>query len=174
MSTEDFEPAERGRRGGGRGPRRHGGGSRRRRGANRGDARLAVLALLAEEPMHGYQIMNELSERTSGAWQPSPGSIYPLLAQLTDEGLLACEEGDGRKVFHLTASGKEEAASATSRPPVWQQFTETDGRVDLRDAIGALAAAVKQVGATGTPEQVARAADIITEARKGLYQLLAE
>lgn len=174
MNTEDFDPADRGRRSGGRGARRHGGGSRRRRGANRGDARLAVLALLSEEPMHGYQIMSELSERTSGAWQPSPGSIYPLLAQLTDEGLLRCEEGDGRKVFHLTPAGEEEAASATSRPPVWQQYAETDGRVDLRDAVGALGSAAKQVGVTGTSEQVTRAAGIITEARKELYKLLAE
>ena len=124
--------------------------------------------------MHGYQIMNELAERTNGVWQPSPGSIYPVLQQLTDEGLVACEEGDGRKVFNLTDEGREVAAEMQTETPVWEQFVGRDDRVDLREEVGSFAAAARQVGMTGTAEQAAKAAEIIVEARKRLYQLLAE
>ncbi len=124
--------------------------------------------------MHGYQIMNELAERTNGVWQPSPGSVYPVLQQLTDEGLVAYEQSDGRKVFSLTSDGEKVVAEMSSETPVWEQFLGTGDRVDLRDEVGSLAAAAKQVGMTGTAEQAAKAAEIIVEARKRLYRLLAE
>lgn len=124
--------------------------------------------------MHGYQIMNELADRTSGVWQPSPGSIYPVLAQLTDEGLVTCEENEGRKVFSLTAEGEGASAELQEATPVWERFLEADDRVDLRQEVDRLATAARQVGTTGTAEQAARAAEIITEARKALYGLLAE
>ena len=124
--------------------------------------------------MHGYQIMNELADRTNGVWQPSPGSIYPILQQLTDEGLVACEKSEGRKVFSLTSDGEQAVAELESDTPVWEQFIGTDDRVDLRTEVGSLAAAAKQVGMIGTTEQAAKAAEVIVEARKRLYQLLAE
>ncbi len=124
--------------------------------------------------MHGYQLMNEISERTNGVWQPSPGSVYPLLSQLTDEGLVTAATGDGRKVFELTPAGLQEAEAAQTDPPLWDRFLQASGNVDLRESVGALAAAAKQVGTTGTPEQAKRAAEILTEARKQLYLLLAE
>lgn len=124
--------------------------------------------------MHGYQRMGELSDRSNGAWRPSPGSIYPLLQQLADEGLVVSDEADGRRVFHLTEAGDEAAAGALARPPVWQQFAEAGGGIDLREAVGGPAAAARQVATTGTPEQATRAEEIITDARKRLYQLLAE
>lgn len=124
--------------------------------------------------MHGYQVMTELSDRTNGAWRPSPGSVYPVLQQLTDEGLVVSNEDAGKKVFSLTSAGSDAAAEALSQPRVWDRFIEADGGVDLREAVGGLAAAAKQVGTMGTPEQATQAAAIITEARKRLYQLLAE
>ncbi len=157
------------------GPRgRRGGGRGRRGGAERGDVRTAVLLLLADEPMHGYQIMNEISERTNGAWQPSPGSVYPLLSQLTDEGLVDFEQGGSRKVFRLTPTGEQEAEAAKTEPSIWDRFLETSGNLDLRETIGSLAMAAKQVQMTGTKEQAKQAGEILADARKQLYLLLAE
>ena len=153
----------------------HGGRGRRRRGrgrVHRGDVRTAVLALLAEEPMHGYQIMQELTDRSGGVWQPSPGSVYPTLQLLTDEGLLTVSDEDGRKTFALTADG-ETAAAASDGPPPWERLAAA-GSIDLRDLMSSLGSAAKQVAATGTDEQIAAAAEILTETRKRLYRLLAE
>lgn len=156
-----------------RGPR---GGGHRRPGAghraHRGDARSAILALLAEAPMHGYQIMDELAERTKGAWRPSPGSIYPALRRLSHEGLVLSQEQDGRRVFQLTDAGR--TAVADGGPPPWERLTASDGEPDLRATMFSLAAAVKQVGASGTSEQVAAAGEILAEARRRIYGLLAE
>ncbi|MEZ5227652.1 MAG: PadR family transcriptional regulator [Acidimicrobiales bacterium] len=164
----------RGRGGGGRGGGRKRGGPHRRGGVGRGDVRIAVLALLTEEPMHGYQIMSELAERSQGAWQPSPGSIYPLLQQLADEGLVTSDESDGRKVFTLTEAGIALADESADQPPVWERFAQSGAGVDLREAIAGIAVAARQVATTGTSDQVARAAEILVDARKRLYQLLAE
>ena len=71
----------------------------------RGDVRAAVLALLAEQPMHGYQIIREIEERSGGSWKPSPGSVYPTLQLLADEGLISAEESNGRKIYSLTDGG---------------------------------------------------------------------
>ncbi len=174
------EPPFRGREGGGhrgRGGGRGGGkrgGPHRRNGVGRGDVRVAVLALLTEEPMHGYQIMSELADRSGGAWQPSPGSIYPLLQQLADEGLVVSDDAEGRKVFTLTDTGTALAGETADQPPVWERFAQSGGAVDLRDAVASLAAASRQVATTGTQDQVAKAAEILVDARKRLYQLLAE
>ena len=146
----------------------------RRRGVGRGNVRIAVLALLTEEPMHGYQVMSELADRSKGAWQPSPGSIYPLLQQLADEGLVSGVEEDGRKVFALTEAGRAAATSATDGTPVWERLAGSNGAVGLREAASSLAAAAKQVATNGSQEQVTKAAEILTDARKRLYQLLAE
>ena len=163
-----------------RGPRGRGGFGGRGRGrggrsqANRGDIRAAVLALLTEQPMHGYQIIQELAERTSGAWQPSPGSVYPSLQLLADEGLIASTDQDGRKVFALTPQGTTVAAQAAGEVPPWERLAATVGSVDLRPSLAGLILATKQVTTTGTDEQIVRAEAILTEARKRLYQLLAE
>lgn len=123
--------------------------------------------------MHGYQIMQELQERSRGAWQPSPGSIYPKLQQLTDEGLVSSSEEDGRKVFALTEAGQV-LTGDTETPPPWEGLVGSDSYVELRDAAGSLMAASKQIGQVGTADQVAAATEILVQARKGLYQLLAE
>jgi DNA-binding PadR family transcriptional regulator len=142
--------------------------------ANRGDARAAILALLAESPMHGYQIMDELAERTNGAWRPSPGSIYPTLRRLSDEGLVSSTEQDDRRVFQLTDAGREAAAESAGGAPPWERLASSAGDVDLRKTVFSIGAAAKQVAASGTAEQVAQADEILTQARKRLYQLLAE
>ena len=123
-------------RGGGRG---HGGRGRGPR-PRRGDVRLAVLRLLSEEPMHGYQIITELGERSGGVWRPSPGSIYPTLQVLADEGLVTSAESDGRRVFSLTDSGRvavTEAESHGRRAP-WDELADDAdrGAMQLRDRLG--------------------------------------
>lgn len=141
----------------------------------RGDIRTAILVLLAEEPMHGYQVIQELAERSGGVWRPSPGSIYPTLQLLEDEGLIRGEEAEGRRVFHLTDAGKDEVAKRgeKARAP-WETFGDAGPLIDLRDVGFGVVAAVMQVAQTGSERQIARAKDILNEARKSLYRLLAE
>jgi len=149
----------------------------RGRKAARGDVRASVLALLSERPMHGYQIINELTERSQGAWRPSPGSVYPVLQQLQDEGLVRVEETDGRRVVHLTEAGQAyveahpeelaapwEAVGAWPDEPTWKLMT----------AVRAVTGAAWQVAQAGTPAQVERAAEMLTEVRRRLYGILAE
>ncbi|MCY7419019.1 MAG: PadR family transcriptional regulator [Chloroflexi bacterium] len=103
----------------------------RSRSTRRGEIRTAILALLVESPMHGYQIITELSERSGGDWRPSAGSVYPTLQQLTDEGLVGDEERDGRRVYELTETGRVEAAKSAGATPPWQS-ADKDGSPDLR------------------------------------------
>src|SRR4051812_26374574 len=157
------------------GPGRHGRGGRGRRG--RGNVRAAVLALLAEEPRHGYSIMNELGERSGGLWRPSPGSVYPVLQQLQDEGLITSTDRDGRKVFDLTDEGRryvEEHADELSEP--WQ-VAEHGPRERMQGIMrsgAALAAAVQQVARLGNDEQAAQALAVLDEARRTIYRILAD
>jgi DNA-binding PadR family transcriptional regulator len=172
-------PGGRGRRGGpggrgrGRGPGGRGGPGRR----PRGDVRLAILALLREEPRHGYQIIQEISERSGGSWTPSPGSVYPTVAQLADEGLVHTEKESGRTVVHLTEAGRtwtdEHAAELDA---VWSQVEAgaDDGFAGLRTAGRGLAGAVAQIAQVGSSAQVTQATGILDEARRRLYLLLAE
>lgn len=144
--------------------------------AGRGDVRAAILELLAEEPMHGYQIMQELSERSGGMWRPSPGSVYPTLQQLADEGLVRGEDTEGKIVYHLTDAGRERV-EAQDAPPPWARFDRRpvdDGLLALKDLAIQLGAAVMQVAAAGTDEQLDQAKEILADTRSRLYQLLAE
>ena len=140
----------------------------------RGDVRAAVLAILAERPMHGYQIMAEIEERSGGAWKPSPGSVYPTLQLLADEGLILAEESNGRKTYSLTAEGRLVADAAGSAP--WEdQGSRTSGRHGALPKAGIdLAQAVAQVGRTGKPAQVNEAVAVLDEARRKLYSILAQ
>ncbi len=159
----------------------------------RGDVRAAVLALLAEEPMHGYQIIHEIEERSGGVWKPSAGSVYPTLQLLADEGLIAAEESNGRKTYALTEAGRAEVASSGAAAP-WASddaagseagagagagpfggkgpFDKTHGA--LPKAGFELAQAAAQVGRTGTPEQVEAAVKELEDARRRLYAILAQ
>jgi DNA-binding PadR family transcriptional regulator len=151
---------------------------RRGRRTSRGDIRTAVLALVAEQPRHGYEIIQEIAERTSGAWRPSPGSVYPTLSQLEDEGLVRVEQADGRRVVHLTEEGTRYVDEHREElDAVWASVgrdSDDEGAAELWEQLGQLHAAAAQVTSAGTPEQVATATATITEARKAIYRLLAE
>jgi DNA-binding PadR family transcriptional regulator len=153
------------------GPGHFGAGRR----AGRGDIRAAILALLGEEPKHGYQIIREIADRSEGAWTPSPGSVYPTLQQLTDEGLVRSEEADGKRVYELTDEGRAQAASRTGSLP-WEEAAEgaVDDLVALRDLAFQVMSATRQVAHTGTEAQLRSAQEILRSARKSLYQLLAD
>ena len=144
--------------------------------ARRGNVKAAVLAILAERPMHGYEIMQELESRSSGFWRPSPGSIYPTLQLLEDQGLVKGEEVEGKRVFSLTDEGKTEAERITEQGEPWAASAGgPEGvRFRLRQSVMQLMAAVKQVGMAGTQEQVDATLEILAEARKRVYALLAE
>ncbi|RWZ58331.1 PadR family transcriptional regulator [Labedella populi] len=141
----------------------------------RGDVRAAVIALLAEQPMHGYQIIREIEDRSGGKWKPSPGSVYPTLQLLADEGLISAEESNGRKTYSLTDAGRVEAESADSAAP-WRAETSENGSefAALPKAGVELARAAAQVGRTGTPEQVQQAVAALDETRRRLYAILAQ
>jgi DNA-binding PadR family transcriptional regulator len=144
--------------------------------ASRGDVRLAILALLAEKPMHGYQIIAEIEKRSGGAWKPSAGSVYPTLQLLVDEGIIDQQVQDGRKTYSLTESGRAEADAAASHPAPWEAFEPFDplGVGPLPKAGIDLAHAAAQVRRTGTPEQVEQAVTVLDEARRKLYSILAQ
>ena len=158
-------------------PHGHGGGFGGPGGqrARRGDVREAVLRLLAEQPMHGYQIIQELTARSGGAWTPSAGSVYPTLQLLADEGLVTSEEVGDKKVFSLTEAGTAAVAESADRPAPWDEAAQGDsGAQGLREAAGRLMPAIWQIGKSGSAEQVQRAVAILIEARKQLYAILAE
>ncbi len=158
----------RGGRGGRRGPRGRGRG-------RRGDVRAAILALLAERPMHGYEMIQEIGARSDGLWRPSPGSVYPTLQLLVDEGLIvAAESGGSKRLFELTADGRD-AAAQTETPP-WEEIAEgADPNVmNLRAALAQLAAAVFQGAQAASPPQQKRIVDIVNAARRDIYSVLGE
>jgi DNA-binding PadR family transcriptional regulator len=154
--------------------RRHRGPHAFGRRAGRGDIRAAILVLLAEEPMHGYQIIQELTERTGGVWRPSPGSVYPTLQQLQDEELVREAPSEtGKRVYELTETGREQAAGATAP---WNEVTgeSADALVALHDLVHQVMAATRQVAHAGTAAQLEAAQDVLRDARRALYRLLAE
>ena len=125
--------------------------------------------------MHGYQIMQEMEDRSGGGWQPSPGSIYPTLQLLADEGLIVSRPEGGKNIFTLTEEGRS-AGEQIEGPPVWERFGG-EGAANLgnlRRSLFQLGAAVKQVSAAGTEAQMEAAQTILNDARKSLYRLLAD
>jgi DNA-binding PadR family transcriptional regulator len=164
---------------GGGGPGFGPGGPRWRGGrkARRGDIRTAALLLLAEEPRNGYQIMQEVQERSDGAWRPSPGSVYPALAQLEDEGLIRSEEIDGRKAYRLTVDGLAHVEQRDpERPAPWEQMSgDTPPKVvELGKIMREVAFAFMQVMRTGSDEQQEQARKVLAEVRRELYRILGE
>jgi DNA-binding PadR family transcriptional regulator len=161
-----------------RGPRGERGerGRGHRRGrpgrAGRGDVRTAILKLLAEEPMHGYQLMQAVADRTSGGWRLSPGAVYPTIAQLEDEGLVQVSTEGGRKLVTLTDAGRAHVESLGDVDP-FAAFGGDGDRVDLRGAIGELMGAAGQLARVGDPAQLTAAATVLADARRALYLILA-
>lgn len=161
------EDGPRGFRGGPRGPR-----------AKVGNLRLAILALLSEEGRNGYSMIQEIAQRSGGLWQPSPGSMYPALSQLEDEGLIEVQAQEGKKTYALSEAGQkfvQDNQEALKSP--WDASEEGGrggGRIELRQALHGLMGAVQQVAQAGSGAQVKEAANILNTARKALYRLLAE
>jgi DNA-binding PadR family transcriptional regulator len=174
----------------GRGPRRHHGGRRgggqwggfpgfgppRGPRARRGDVRAALLVLLAEQPRNGYQLMQEIEERSEGVWRPSPGSVYPALQQLEDEGLVRIAPA-GRKTYELTDEGRayvEENADKLGTPWDAVKGDFGEGAWELMDAMRQIGMALWQLTTSGTEEQQQEAKRVILDARRALYRILAD
>jgi DNA-binding PadR family transcriptional regulator len=163
----------------------HDGGHRRLRGffshgrggrsVRRGNVRAAILAVLRDQPMHGYQVIQELENRTSGRWRPSAGSVYPTLQMLEDEGLITSQEVEGRKTYTLTEAGRTTVEESESSGQPWLEAD--DGAAEAADlrrvAMGLLDAAI-QVKRIGSPEANIAAREILLDSRRKLYALLAE
>ncbi len=151
-----------------------GGYGRGRHRVRRGDVRSAILALLDDRPMHGYEMITELEERTGGRWRPSAGSIYPTLQLLEDEGLVSAEEVDGRKVYSLTEAGKDAAPERTGEARPWEEGDEDSPRFAVRQELFRTVGAAKQVARGDDEAQLTKAAEILKDARRKLYGILAE
>lgn len=141
----------------------------------RGDVRAAILLLLSEQPMHGYEMIQQIAERSGGLWKPSPGSVYPTLQLLVDEGLITATESDGsKKLFELTEDGR--AAAEKIETPPWEEIA--DGiepfQLNMNSAAAQLSAAVMQSAMLATAEQQERIVDIINNARREIYTILGE
>lgn len=137
----------------------------------------AVFAALADGPMHGYQIMQRIEQLSGGAWRPSPGSVYPTLQEFEDRGLVRSEEVDGKRIYSLTELGAAEAdklRDSEGNLPWMEAEGKVGTRMKLRQSVGALAAAARQVGMSGSDEAVEKTLEILAEARRRIYALLAE
>jgi len=145
--------------------------------ASRGDVRSAILALLREGPLNGYQIMAEIEERSSGAWRPSPGAVYPALAQLADEGLIVGEESGGRRTFRLTDAGLE---YVDENPEMARGAWESAEQQEAWRVPGLFAEAARlghgivQLAHAGSAAQVRAAERLLKNTRRELYRILAD
>jgi DNA-binding PadR family transcriptional regulator len=145
--------------------------------ARRGDVRAAALLLLAEEPRNGYQLMQEIERRSGGVWRPSPGSVYPALVQLEDEGLVRVEDRDGRRTYVLTDAGRayvEERRDELVAP--WEEMSDSvdDDVASLFKEMRQVGMAAAQIAHIGSAHQMAEARKALMGARRALYSLLAE
>lgn len=139
--------------------------------------RAAALLLLAEEPRNGYQIMQEIGQRSGGVWRPSPGSVYPALAQLEDKGLVRVDEQEGRRNYTLTDAGRayvQERRDDLVAP--WEEMSDSvdDDVASLFKEMRQVGMAAAQIGHMGSPQQIAQARTLLANARRALYSLLAE
>lgn len=153
------------------GPHRRGRGR-----ARRGDVRLALLRLLAEEPRNGYQLMQAIEERSEGLWRPSPGSVYPTLAQLEDEGLIVSAEAEGARRFEITDAGRQHLEGRADEPAPWAPAAG-DGEsplAELAPLVIAIGKATFQVATVGDGPQRDRARELLADTRRALYRILAE
>jgi DNA-binding PadR family transcriptional regulator len=152
-------------------------GGRRRPRARRGDIRAGILALLSEAPRNGYQIMQELEQRSRGMWRPSPGSVYPALQQLEDEGLVQPQDAGTGRMYRLTEQGQAYVAehrSETTAPWDWETSEAEEGVFDLVGHIRTIVGALTQIAASGDAEQIAQARKILNETRRSLYAILSQ
>jgi DNA-binding PadR family transcriptional regulator len=156
---------------GGPGPHRRGRGR-----ARRGDVRLALLRLLAEEPRNGYQLMQAIEERSEGLWRPSPGSVYPTLAQLEDEGLVRSVAAEGARVFEITDAGRQHLESRAKEPAPWEPAAEDadNPMAELAPLVIQIGKAAFQVASVGDQAQREQARTLLADTRRALYRILAD
>ena len=154
----------------------------------RGDVRTAIVDVLhrarrAEEPINGYQVIQEIAELSHGEWRPSPGSVYPTIQQLQDEGLVEADDERGRRTIRLTDAGVEWAeANAGELASVWAPFARTEpvpsdqpsGQADIKSEIGQVVSAVWQLATQGSEQQKKAALDVLVDTRRRLYGILAD
>ena len=163
--------------GGGGRPGGRGGQHHRGPRVRRGDVRAAILDVLAQEPMNGYQVIQQIAERSGGAWKPSPGSVYPTIQQLEDEGLVEASDGPGKRLLQLSEEGRRYVAEHPDElAHTWRPFDQSadDAPHDLKQVIGQVMGAVWQVMSTGTKAQHAEAAKVLSDTRRRLYGILAD
>lgn len=157
--------------------RGHGRGGGGRHRAKRGAVVNAIATLLEERPMHGYELITEMGERSNGRWQPSAGTIYPALHRMEDRGLIEGNDVDGKRQFTLTDTGRvrlaemREAAGDDESAP-WDE-PGAGRRGDLRGTVAELVGQVRQIGRFGTPEQAEQASAVLDDAKRKLYAILA-
>ena len=145
--------------------------------ARRGDVRAGILALLAEQPRNGYQLMQELEARSRGMWRPSPGAVYPALQQLEDEGLVRAEEAGNGRLYHLTEQGRAYVAehpAETKAPWESQASGENEDAIELLGQIQHIGAALWQIVNSGQPSQIAEAKKALSQTRRTLYTILSK
>lgn len=125
--------------------------------------------------MHGYEMMQELAERSQGIWQPSPGSLYPALHALEEKGLITAESDEGRRQFTLTDKGRLVVNARKSRAP-WEAMVDqaNPGDLALRDALRHVGVAVTQVAEAGSDAQKSKAEALLKELRRQIYLVLSE
>lgn len=139
----------------------------------RGDVRASVLFLLDERPMHGYQIIREIEDRTGGRWKPSAESVYPTLQMLADEGLVTVDVVEDRKVYALTTEGREAAEHVADNVPWVTEDEEQGPRVGaLAKAAFELADAVTSMARSGNAQQREEAVGVLRDARRTIYSIL--
>ncbi|MGD2047467.1 MAG: PadR family transcriptional regulator [Gemmatimonadota bacterium] len=159
---------------------RHRGKGPGRRFFRQGEVRLALLSLLDDAPGHGYELMKRLEDRSGGMYRASPGTIYPVLQQLEDEGLVRIQEEDGKKVYHLTEAGREELS--LNREDVDRIWQRAHGWKDWGSAMGPetaeiwatwgrLSKAAFKAAAKSDFEETERVREILDRARKELEEL---
>ena len=155
----------------------------------RGDVRTAIIDVLhrartAEEPINGYQVIQEIAELSNGEWRPSPGSVYPTIQQLQDEGLVESDDERGRRTHPAHRPGRRvgRGATPTSSPSVWAPFARTEpvrgdqpsGQADIKSEIGQVVSAVWQLATQGSEQQKKAALDVLVDTRRRLYGILAD
>ena len=165
------------------------GGRKRQR---RGDIKFILLELIKEQPRHGYDLIKALEERNSGFYRPSPGSVYPTLQLLEDEGHLRSETIDGKRTYTITEMGEKLLAEREQEQPDrggerehfgrhghgfggrgGEQDSSEALRNDLRHSTEALMQSIMQAGRFGTPDQIKAAQELVSKTNQEVHKILA-
>lgn len=130
--------------------------------------------LLAHEPHNGYQLMQAIEERSGGRWRPSPGAVYPALAQLEDEGLIRQTEQDGAKLYEITDAGRDHARQQLPHDPPWETGIGTESFKEVHLLMAQVMKATRHVAREGDERQIGRAAELLSRTKRDLYRILAD